>query len=195
MKESFLASVLFWCTFGISVGPFWTAVMEEARHSNFAFICRNYYLYLVLGWLPVVITIGVAVGLLGGISSAVVDLLYFPGAAVIFYLSWRVLSSLKSEVKRMQFDLKSMILLTWSNPKVWLVVPTGFLTAQYSDSLAVNIIVFYFVSVPILSICLYVWFMIGRGGAKIAKRKIGYFNSFLLALFGLYLLYQGVNKL
>ncbi len=35
--------------------------------------------------------------------------------------------------------------------------------------------------------------MNGRQGAQIAKDKIGYFNAFLLAGFGAYLLYQGIK--
>lgn len=169
--------------------------MEEARHSSFTSIYRNYCLYLVLGWLPMIATIGVIVAALGGISSKVIDLLYFLGAAVIFYFAWRVVSSSKTNAQRMDFNWKAMSVLTWSNPKVWLLVPTGFLTAQYSDYLLVNIALFYLIGVPVFLICLYVWGMIGRGGAKISSSKIGYFNAFLLAFFGLYLVYEGVNRL
>ena len=194
MYESLIASCIFWAAFAFSAGPFWTAIMEEARHNDFASIYKNYIWYLLIGWLPLIATIGVLVGTLGGIHSSVIDALYFIGAAVILYYAWKVLRKGKSTSGAIDFNWQSMVIVSWSNPKVWLIIPGGFLSANYTDWLAVNILIFYSVSLPMFLLCVYLWGTLGRQGAKISRGAISYFNAFLLCCFAFYLLYEGISK-
>ena len=60
---------------------------------------------------------------------------------------------------------------------------------------SLNIIVFYALGIPLFLFGVYLWGVIGRQGAKIAKAKVGYFNACLLLLFALYLLYEGWQRL
>ena len=169
--------------------------MQVATYTSFAYIYKNYLYYLLLGWLPIIAVIGVIVGTLGGLNPELINALYFVGAAVITYMAWKIVRSEQGKAARFDFNWRAMALLSWSNPKVWLVIPPGFLAADYSSSLWLNIIVFYALGIPLFLFGVYLWGMIGRQGAKIAKAKVGYFNACLLLLFALYLLYEGWQRL
>jgi threonine/homoserine/homoserine lactone efflux protein len=86
-----------------------------------------------------------------------------------------------------------MSLMTWFNPKTWLAVPPGFLIANYSDSLSINIAIFYLSGIPFFLSGVLFWSMVGRQGAKISKNRLSYFNAALLVFFGFYLLYEGIK--
>ena len=195
MLEAIIATLLFWCTFVFSAGAFWSTIMQVATYSSFRYIYKHYFLYLVLGWLPIIACIGLVVGTLGGFNPDLINALYFVGAGVITYMAWKIVRAQHGKSAQLDFNWRAMSLLSWTNPKVWLVIPPGYLAATYSDSLWLNIAIFYALGVPLFLFGLYFWGMIGRQGAKIAKDKISYCNAALLLLFALYLLYQGVQQL
>lgn len=192
MKEAVIATLVFWSTFVFTVGAFWIATMEAAVHTSFKEIYKNYFVYLLVGWLPEIATIGLIVGLVGQFSPQLLTWLYFIGGGVIFYLAYRTVVSKASGNIKFEFNWKAMTLLSWTNPKVWLSIPAGFLAATYTDNLAINIALFYLLGLPLFVPGVYVWGMIGRQGAKIAKGKLSYFNAALLCGFAIYLLYQGI---
>ena len=85
-----------------------------------------------------------------------------------------------------------MTLLSWTNPKVWLTVPTGVLTADYTESGSMNILIMFIVGIPLYFFGFFMWAYMGKFGAKIAKDKFNLFNALLLFVYGAYLLYEGV---
>lgn len=191
--ESFLATLIYWSAFTFSASPFWTTLMEVSRYSSFGYIYKNYFIFLLVCWLPILTIIGMVMGVLGGFNPALMNSLYFVGAFVIFYLCWQVIRSKRNPNNKIDFNWKTMSLLTWFNPKTWLVVPPGFLIANYSESLSINIAIFYLSGIPFFLLGVFFWGMVGRQGAKISKNKLSYFNAALLAFFGFYLLYEGIK--
>ena len=167
--------------------------MEVARYSTFGYIYKNYLLYLLVCWLPIIVIIGTVVGVLGGFNASIMNALYFVGAFVIFYLCWQIIRSRSGTSKKIDFNWKAMSVLTWSNPKPWIIVPPGFLVANYSESLPLNIAIFYLIGIPFFLFGVLFWSVLGRQGAKISKNKLSYFNAALLAFFGFYLLYEGIK--
>ncbi|MCS5591772.1 MAG: hypothetical protein NZ775_04550 [Gammaproteobacteria bacterium] len=191
--DSFIATLIYWSAFTFSASPFWTTLMEISRYSSFGYIYKNYFIYLLVCWLPIVVIIGTVMGVLGGFKPELMNVLYFVGAFVIFYLCWQVVRSKRNANIKIDFTWKTMSIMTWLNPKTWLVVPPGFLIASYTDSLAINISIFYLSSIPFFLSGVFFWSMVGRQGAKISKNKLSYFNAALLAFFGFYLLYEGIK--
>lgn len=195
MLESFIATFIFWSTFVFSIGPFWIMIMELAKTQSLKFIYKNYTIYLVLGWLPQLILIGFVVDTIGAFHPYFITILYFLGTGVIIYMALATLKSKKSKLIKIVFNWKAMILLSWSNPKVWLVVPAGFLTANYTSNTFLDIILCALIGFPLFISGLFFWAMIGRQGIKIAKEKMSYFNAFLLFAFASYLFYQGIKSI
>jgi len=193
LKESVIASLTFWSAFAFSIGPFWIATMQAAKTMSFPSLYKHYLLYLVLGWLPINFFIGMMVGTIGQFNEKIYTVLYFIGAIVIFWFAWKVTKTAPANGKGFEFRWKAMILVSWTNPKVWLTIPPGFLAANFTGNLVLDTLIFFWIGAPLFLIAVYMWGMIGRQGAKIAKDKIGYFNAFLLAGFGVYLLYQGLK--
>ena len=188
-----IPTLIFWSAFTFSASPFWTTLMEVARYSTFGYIYKNYLLYLLVCWLPIIVIIGTVVGVLGGFNASIMNALYFVGAFVIFYLCWQIIRSRSGTSKKIDFNWKAMSVLTWSNPKPWIIVPPGFLVANYSESLPLNIAIFYLIGIPFFLFGVLFWSVLGRQGAKISKNKLSYFNAALLAFFGFYLLYEGIK--
>ena len=116
---------------------------------------------------------------------------YFIGAVVIFYLAYKNLTLTQAK-KKFDFNWKAMLALGWSNPKAWLTMPVGALSATYTDSLIINMLGFYFIALPLFLFGLFFWGTIGKQGNKIAPKKFGYFTAFLLIGFGIYLIYKGI---
>jgi len=191
--DSFVATLIYWSAFTFSASPFWTTLMEVSRYSSFGYIYKNYFIYLLVCWLPILVIIGTVIGVLGGFNPELMNALYFVGAFVIFYLSWQVIRSKHNPNIKIDFNWKAMSLMTWFNPKTWLAVPPGFLIANYSDSLSINIAIFYLSGIPFFLSGVLFWSMVGRQGAKISKNRLSYFNAALLAFFGFYLLYEGIK--
>jgi threonine/homoserine/homoserine lactone efflux protein len=191
--DSLLATFIYWSAFTFSASPFWTTLMEVSRYSSFGYIYKNYFIYLLVCWLPIIVIIGTVMGVLGGFKPELMNALYFVGALVIFYLCWQVIRSKRNSNIKIDFNWKAMSLMTWFNPKTWLAVPPGFLIANYTDSLPINIAIFYLCGIPFFLSGVFLWSLLGRQGAKISKNKLSYFNALLLAFFGFYLLYEGIK--
>ncbi len=193
MKESVIAALTFWSAFAFSIGPFWIATMQAAKSMSFASLYRNYIFYLFVGWLPINFLIGMTVGTVGKFHDDIYTVLYFIGAAVIFWFAWKITRSTPGETTDFKFGWKAMVLISWTNPKVWLTIPPGYLAANFTGNLVVDTLLFFFIGAPLFLVGVFVWGTIGRQGAKIAKDKLGYFNATLLAGFGFYLLYRGLQ--
>lgn len=95
--------------------------------------------------------------------------------------------------KPFDFNWKNMCMVTYLNPKVYILLPVGFVAAQLTNSISINIAFFYFTGIPLFLFGVFFWGMIGRAGAKISLDYISYFNAALLAIFGAYLIYQGTK--
>ncbi len=166
--------------------------MDAARTTSFFDLYRNYTIYVVVSWLPINMLVGFAVGTVGKLNEGLYTVLYFIGAFVIFWLAYKVLKSASSRGVGFQFSWQTMVLVSWTNPKVWLTLPAGYLAANFTGNLILDVFLFFVVGLPFFFAGVYLWGMIGRQGAKIAKGKLAWFNAFLLAGFGCYLLYQGL---
>ncbi len=194
MIESLAATFIFWLTFVFTAGAFWTAIMETSSHTSFSHIYKNYSIYILVCWLPIITIIGLVIGLVGELNENIFTALYFIGSVIIFYLAWKIVVAKGANKAKFNFNWKAMSLVSWTNPKVWIGVPPGFLAANYTESLPLNIFIFYLTGIPLFYIGVYFWGQIGRQGAKIAKDKLSYFNASLLGIFALYLLYSGVSQ-
>lgn len=195
MQESLISVLLFWSAFAFSAGPFWTATMAAATTTSFTTIYKNYILYLVTGWLALIVVIGILVDKIGGLGENVVTALHLIGSLFIFYMSYKIYKSVPGKAGSFDFNWSKMALLTWTNPKAWILIPIGFLGANFTPTLWINIALFYLIPIPIFLFCVYGWGMIGRLGAKVSLTHINKFNALLMFSFGLYLLYAGVKLL
>jgi threonine/homoserine/homoserine lactone efflux protein len=194
MIESILASFLFWVSFTLSPGPFWTAVMESAKHTGWWRLTKNFVIYQFIGWAPQVVLITIIVSFVGAISLQLVAALHFFGGGVIFYLSYLILKT-KIQKKKFDFHWKKMMVISWSSPKVWVTVPIGALSASYADEVLWNAILFYLFGAPLFYAGFYLWAFLGKQGGKIAKEKFSYFTTALLVFFGIYLIVEGFQLL
>jgi len=191
MQESIFATMLFWSAFTISAGPFWTATMAAATTTSFKKIYSDYVLYLIFGWLPIIVLISTIIASVGALGRNFELALYFLGSLVIFWMAFKIYKSTPGKAGSFNFNWKAMSLLTWSNPKVWLLVPVGFLSADITNSVPINIALYYFLGIPFFLVGVFVWGTLGRIGAKISLKHINTFNAVLMLSFGLYLAYGG----
>ena len=193
MQETIIATYLFWSAFVFSAGPFWIATMEAAPGTTFKKLYADYFLYLILGWLPVAVVCSVLSDVIANIDESIFAAMHLLGGCYIFFLAYKVLRAKITTGKAFNFNWKNMCIVTYLNPKVYILLPVGFLTAKISDSLPGNIAFFYFSGIPLFLFGVFFWGMIGRAGAKISFKYISYFNAFLLAAFGAYLIYNGIT--
>ncbi len=128
---------------------------------------------------------------LGSLGQNFTLFLYVIGSIVIFWMAAKIYRSVPGKVGSFDFNWKAMILVTWTNPKVWLLVPVGFLSAGMTDSVAMNVALYYLMGIPFFIAGVFVWGSIGRIGAKISLNYINKFNAFLMFSFGVYLAYGG----
>lgn len=191
MNEAFFATMLFWSAFTYSAGPFWTATMAAATTTSFKVLYKNYITYLILGWLPLIVLISAIISQLGSFGNGFAIPMHILGSLVIFYMAWKIYSTKPSQSSGFDFNWKAMSILSWSNPKVWLLVPLGFISANITQSQVINIGLYYLIGIPFFLSGVLIWGTIGRLGAKISLKHINTFNALLMALFGLYLLYGG----
>lgn len=195
MNENFIATLWFWAAFCISAGPFWTAIMAAAVTTPFKTLYTHYLLYLIVGWLPLIVIISVIIDQIGSLGDGFNIALHFIGAIIVFWMSYKIFISEPKKAVSFDFNWKTMSLLSWTNPKAWLLIPIGFLKADITDSIIMNITLYYLIGIPFFLSGLYVWGMIGRLGAKISLKNINKFNAFLMFSFGIYLLYSSGVKL
>ncbi len=195
MQSEIWATILFWAAFVISAGPFWTATMAAATTTTFKKLYADYILYLIFGWIPLVAFISVLVAQLGAMGPRFNILMHFVGVLVVFWMAWKIYRSKPGASSDFDFNWKAMSLLSWSNPKVWLLVPVGFLSAGMTDNIYVNIALYIMIGIPFFLVGVFVWGSIGRIGAKISLKYVNKFNALLMFLFGCYLLFEGWNLL
>lgn len=193
MQETIIATLFFWSAFVFSAGPFWIATMEAAPGTTFRKLYSDYVLYLIFGWLPVVLATSILSDVIASISNSIFAAMHLIGGAYVLFLAYKVIVAKISTGKAFDFNWKNMCLVTYFNPKVWILLPVGFLAAQLTDSLAFNIAFFYFSGIPLFLFGIFFWGTIGRAGARISLKYISYFNAVLLALFGAYLVYNGLS--
>jgi len=193
--EQFLPSFLFWASFTLSAGPFWITVASSAKQTPIFELLRHFVIYQVFGWFPMIIVISMMVKTLGQLHAGIYKSLYFVGAAVILYLAYKTLKSAIESKAKFVFTWKAMILLSWTNPKVWLTVPAGVLTANYSSNHLGDSLIFFLIGLPLYYFGFFLWANIGKYGAKIAKDKFNIFNAILLVSYALYLLYEGIKAI
>jgi len=192
VQENIIATFVFWAAFVFSAGPFWIATMEAAPGTTFRKLYQDYFLYLIFGWLPVAVICALLSNILADADPNIFIAMHFLGGAYVIFLAYKVLRAKIKTGKPFDFNWKNMCLVTFLNPKVWILLPVGFLTAQISEQLWLNVTFFYFSGIPLFLFGVFFWGMIGRAGAKISLHYISYFNAALLACFGAYLIYQGV---
>jgi len=191
--ENSLPSILFWASFVLSAGPFWITTASSAKHTPISELFKHFLIYQVVGWFPMLMVINFMVKTIGQFHQGIYNSLYFVGAGVILYLAYKTLKSAITEGASFVFTWKAMTLLSWTNPKVWLTVPAGLLTATYIESDIGNGIIFYLIGIPLYIFGFFMWANIGKYGAKIAKDKFNIFNAVLLLCYALYLLYEGIK--
>ena len=191
MQEVVITTNIFWSAFVFSAGPFWIATMEAAPSTTFKKLYVDYALYLILGWMPVAVFCAILSDVIANIDNSIFAAMHLLGGLYVIFLSYKVLRAKITTGKAFDFNWKNMCIVTYLNPKVYILLPVGFLTAQLTDSLPINIVFFYLSGIPMFLFGVYFWGMIGRAGAKISLRYISYFNAFLLVSFGLYLIYNG----
>jgi len=193
MQETITATYIFWSAFVFSAGPFWIATMEAAPGTTFKKLYADYFLYLIFGWLPVLVFTSYLSGLLQKSDATIFIAMHLLGGAYIIFLSFKVLRAKITMGKPFDFNWKNMCMVTYLNPKVYILLPVGFVAAQLTNSISLNIAFFYFTGIPLFLFGVFFWGMIGRAGAKISLDYISYFNAALLAIFGAYLIYQGIK--
>ena len=189
--ESTLPSILFWASFTLSAGPFWITVASSAKNTAISELFRHFLIYQVVGWFPMILVISMMVKTVGQFHKGIYNSLYFIGAGVIFYLAYKTFKSTVQKDASFVFSWKAMMLLSWTNPKVWLTVPAGVLTANYTANDISNSLIFYIIGMPLYLFGFFMWANIGKYGAKIAKDKFNIFNAMLLLAYATYLLYEG----
>lgn len=192
MQEIVLTTLLFWSAFVFSAGPFWIATMEAAPGTTFRKLYSDYFIYLIVGWLPVAVGCALLSNFIANISEDIFAAMHLLGGAYIVFLGFKVLRAKIATGKPFDFNWKNMSIVTYLNPKVYILLPVGFLTAKISESLPINIAFFYFSGIPLFLFGVFFWGSIGRAGARISFQYISYFNAFLLATFGAYLIYNGI---
>ena len=191
MQEVIITTLIFWSAFVFSAGPFWIATMEAAPGTTFKQLYADYFLYLIFGWLPVCLFCAFLSDIIANMSENIFAAMHFFGGAYVVYLAIKVLRAKITTGKPFDFNWKNMCLVTYLNPKVYILLPVGFLTAKLTESLPLNIGFFYISGIPLFLFGVYFWGMIGKAGAKISFQYISYFNAFLLISFGAYLIYNG----
>ena len=192
MLEAFLSTVLFWLAFAYSPGPFWTAVMQTAPTTSLGFLYRHYIIYFCTGWFVFGIVSSLFTQTVGDFSPHFTAWLHVIGLLVIAWMARKVLRSQTSANSgKFDFNWKLMSMVTWSNPKCYLLIPVGALSANFSDSIFLNAFLFWLTGMPIFLLGLLFWAMLGRLGAKVSMRGLSYFNIVLLILFAVYLGYEG----
>ncbi len=192
MLEAFLSTALFWLAFAYSPGPFWTAVMQAAPSHSLVFLYRHYIIYFCTGWFVFGIFAALFTQTVGGFSPHFTAWLHVFGLLVIVWMARKVLrTQISTACVKFDFDWKLMSMVTWSNPKCYLLIPVGVLSANFSDSIFLNAFLFWLTGMPIFLLSLLFWAMLGRLGAKVSMRGLSYFNVVLLILFAGYLGFEG----
>lgn len=192
-NEAVILTAIFWFSFAFSPGPFWMAWMNYHTQRTHLKIYRDYLIYVCLVFSTHSFVLAVAVYAFGYINENLFIPLYFIGGSFIIYLGIKSFY-LHTKSKKISFNLKHMTMLSLSNPKVYLTVPTGALGAFFfEDNMILNALIFSTVFLIPINILGSVFFMlIAKASYKIALDKVNYFISSLLIFYGVYLMYKGI---
>ena len=193
MTENILATLLFWAAFAYSPGPFWAAIMQYAATHSFKKIYKNYIVYFCSGWLSLCVTITLLTHYLSQILTPLILMIHLFGPLFILYIAYKVYRSnvRLQDGASFDFNWKNMALLSWSNPKCWILVPIGAVNAQFTEIALLDAILYTLIGLPLFLSGIAFWGNLGRLGAKVSIRAISYFNIFLLLAFALLLEYEG----
>lgn len=196
MTEAFLSTALFWLAFAYSPGPFWTAVMQAAPTTHLGLLYRHYIFYVCTGWLAFNAFAIIFTQTVGAFSPHFTAWMHIVGLLVIFWIAYKILYTQTSTAQTdFVFNWKQMSMVTWSNPKCYLLIPIGALSANFGESIPFNAILFWLTGLPIFMVGLLFWAMLGRLGAKVSMRALSYFNIALLLLFAGYLGFEGYQQM
>jgi hypothetical protein len=192
-QSDLLATILFWSGFAFSAGPFWTAIMAAATTNTFRQLYTDYMLYLIFGWLPLIAFIAAIVSWFGVLGGYFLLGMHIVGIFVVFWMAWKIYRSQPGIQGKFDFDWKAMSILSWTNPKVWLLIPIGSLNSHITGYAPVDILIYCLVGVPIFLTGLYFWGSVGRLGAKISLQYVNKANAMLMVVFGFYLIFSAVK--
>ena len=93
MIEAVTATLIFWSAFHFSLGPWWLAFMEAAKHTPTKKLLRDFAIYLCTGWIPFVILSSALLQVVGGLHKWLLIALHFGRAALMFYLAYKTLQA------------------------------------------------------------------------------------------------------
>ena len=192
MTEKLISSAVFWFSFAYTIGPFWLAVMRRASEGEIAKFYKHYIPYLLFSWLIEITLIVWTVNYFGGLHTTLITAMHFIGAALILRMALSIFTNKGNKEIRVRFNFWDMTLLSLSNPKIWSSVPAGALIATYTDSLLLNGVIFWAISLPLFLSSSIIWVALGKQGVRILGDKLQIINSTLMAGFALYLLYKGI---
>lgn len=165
--------------------------MATATTTSFKQIYANYFLYLIFGWLPLIAFIATIVANVGSLGEEVNLALHVIGTIVIFWMAWKIFRSVPGKAGGFEFNWINMSLLSWTNPKAWLLIPVGFLSANITSSVPFNIALYGLIGVPFFLVGVYAWGMLGRLGARISLKYVNRVNALMMVIFGCYLAIAG----
>ncbi len=167
--------------------------MAAATTTSFRQLYADYMLYLIFGWLPLIAFIAAIVSSFGELGGYYLLGMHVVGILVVFWMAWKIYNSRPGTQGAFDFSWKAMSLLSWTNPKVWLLVPVGSLNSHITGYLPIDVFLFGLVGVPMFLAGLFFWGSVGRIGAKISIRYINKANAMLMAAFGFYLIYSAIT--
>lgn len=170
--------------------------MQAAPTTSLRFLYREYTFYCCTGWLGFNAFALIVTQTVGGFSPHFTAWMHVIGVFVIFWIAYKVLKTQISTARTtFVFNWKLMTVVTWSNPKCYLLIPIGALSANFSESIFINAGLYWLTGVPIFVTGLLFWATIGRLGAKISMRALSIFNVFLLLFFAGYLGHEGYQQM
>ena len=194
---NFAPAIVFWFSFCFSPGPFWMAWMNYHSQENDLslpmFYVRRFipYLFLVFGNLNFVLAYFTLS--LSELTNFPLTGLYFIGGSFIVYLA---VKSFYAQIKKVKFDLtiKTMALVVFLNPKVYLTIPAGSLSLLDSgSSIVVSSLIFSYLIMPPMNLLGSFFFLsLVKIGKSLLAQKVSYLTSSLLLGYGVYLFYEGV---
>jgi threonine/homoserine/homoserine lactone efflux protein len=190
------ASIAYWISFGFSPGPFWAAWMTHHAQEGSLAVYKQYIPYLLGVFCVQCFLLALMVQFFGQINANLLVPLYFIGGGYIIYFGIR---SFKAAIasKKVDFGFKQMAILGLTNPKVYLTVPIGSLSANYFEVNAIwNSAFFAFIiAAPVVLSGSLFYVLLAKLSTKMLMDKVKYFTSGLLLVYGLYLWFEGLTKL
>ncbi len=192
MLEAFIATTIFWLSFALSPGPFWLAWMSYTAQNSLKTAYRVYLSYLFTAFFLQTLILCWIVLYFGATFSEYFDWLYLLSGIYIAYLA---ITSFKLTLssKPIKFRYLEMSMISLTNPKVYLSVPAGAISATYTGSIFLDSLIFAgVVMLPCVLLGSIIYAGIAKASNHLLKSKnfLGMFSSGLLALYAVYLFYE-----